>query len=137
MKLDRLGPYVQTFHLGIANLSHGSDCGQVLGVFAKVESVKRGYYPKGGGKVVLHIEPKETLSPLQLEDLGGPLTIKGISHVSNLPDHIPERMVKSAKKDLIRLGRPDIVSKIFSGDEAFGQGVAKKSSVPTRPSMYG
>ncbi len=95
-----------------------------MGVFAKVESVKRGYYPKGGGKVILHIEPKDALSPLQLEDLGGPLTIKGISHVSNLPDHIPERMTKSAKKDLIRLGRPDIVSKIFSGDEAFGQGGA-------------
>lgn len=95
-----------------------------MGVFAKVESVKRGYYPKGGGKVVLHIEPKETLSPLQLDELKGQLMIKGISHVSNLPDHIPERMVKSAKKDLIRLGRPDIVSEIFSGDEAFGQGGA-------------
>lgn len=95
-----------------------------MGVSAKVESIKRGYYPKGGGKVVLHIEPKETLSPLQLDELRGQLIIKGISHVSNLPDHIPERMVKSAKKDLIRLGRPDIVSETFSGDEAFGQGGA-------------
>jgi RNA 3'-phosphate cyclase len=95
-----------------------------MGVFAKIESIKRGYYPKGGGKVILHIEPKDTLSPLQLDDLKGPLMIKGISHVSNLPDHIPERMTKSAKKDLVRLGRPDIVSKIFGGDEAFGQGGA-------------
>jgi RNA 3'-phosphate cyclase len=95
-----------------------------MGVFAKIESIKRGYYPKGGGRVILHIEPKETLSPLQLDDLKGPLMIKGISHVSNLPDHIPERMTKSAKKDLVRLGRPDIVSKIFGGDEAFGQGGA-------------
>lgn len=95
-----------------------------MGVSAKVESVKRGYYPKGGGKVVLHIEPKETLSPLQLDELKGQLMIKGISHVSNLPDHIPERMTKSAKKDLVRLGRPDIVSRVFGGDEAFGQGGA-------------
>jgi RNA 3'-phosphate cyclase len=95
-----------------------------MGVFAKVESIKRGYYPKGGGKVVLHIEPKETLAALNLDDLREPLRIKGISHVSNLPNHIPERMMKSAKKDLVRLGRPDIVSKAFSDDEAFGQGGA-------------
>jgi RNA 3'-phosphate cyclase len=95
-----------------------------MGVSAKVESVKRGYYPKGGGKVVLHIEPRDRLVPIQLDDLKVPLTINGISHVSNLPDHIPDRMVRSAKKDLVRLGRPDIISKTFSGDEAFGQGGA-------------
>lgn len=95
-----------------------------MGVFAKVESIKRGYYPKGGGKVVLHVEPKEILKPLQLDELREPLRIKGISHVSNLPDHIPERMAKSAKKELVRLGRPDIETKVFAGEEAFGQGGA-------------
>lgn len=95
-----------------------------MGVFAKVERVKRGYYPKGGGKVVLHVEPRSKLSPLVLGEIRGPLMMSGISHVSNLPPHIPERMAKSAKEELIRLGRSDIICETFDGEKAFGQGGA-------------
>jgi len=95
-----------------------------MGVFAKIERVRRGYYPKGGGKVVLHIEPPDKIEPLQLKERREPLMMGGLSHVSNLPSHIPERMVKSAKKNLVRMGRPDIETETFSGEEAFGQGGA-------------
>ncbi len=95
-----------------------------MGVFAKVERVKRGYYPKGGGRVVLHVEPREKLTPLNLDGIEEPLRIGGISHVSNLPAHIPERMAESAKKELVRLGRPDIELKTYGNEEAFGQGGA-------------
>ncbi len=95
-----------------------------MGVFAKVEKVKRGYYPKGGGKVVLHIEPKDKLVPLNLDKVSEGLRIGGISHVSNLPSHIPERMAGSAKKELVRLGRPDIELRTYGGDDALGQGGA-------------
>ncbi len=95
-----------------------------MGVFAKVEKVRRGYYPKGGGKVVLHIEPRDRLVPLNLEKVEQPLRISGISHASNLPSHIPERMAESAKKELVRLGRPDIELRTYGDEDAFGQGGA-------------
>jgi RNA 3'-terminal phosphate cyclase (ATP) len=95
-----------------------------MGVFAKVEKVKRGYYPKGGGKVVLHIEPRDKLVPLNLDKANGDLRIGGISHVSNLPSHIPERMAESAKKELVRLGRLDIELRTYGVEDSFGQGGA-------------
>ena len=70
-----------------------------FGLNAEVEVKKRGYYPKGGGKVVLIGSPS-SLSPIMLEKLEEIEKVKGISHCGNLPEHVARRQKKSAEKNL-------------------------------------
>lgn len=66
-----------------------------LGVEVRVEGVRRGYYPRGGGEVRLEVA-RGRLKPLALEEPGAILAIEGRSHVSNLPEHIANRMRDAA-----------------------------------------
>ncbi len=70
-----------------------------MGAKADMEIVRRGYYPKGGGEVVLRVTP----SKLKSIDLAGgrPSEIHGNVHCSNLPDHVPRRIRHAAIKELI------------------------------------
>ncbi len=73
-----------------------------MGAEAGVELIKRGYYPKGGGKVVLRADPsdlKGVAFEKEICDL-----IRGISHCSNLPKHVAERQAKAAKTFLEEKG---------------------------------
>ncbi|MFQ6061505.1 MAG: RNA 3'-terminal phosphate cyclase [Thermoplasmata archaeon] len=93
-----------------------------MGVFARIEKVRRGYYPRGGGRVVLHVEPVTGLDPLALGERGKILRIGGIAHTGNLPSHIADRMKKGAEEKLAEVASTGIESKTFSGEEAFGRG---------------
>lgn len=67
-----------------------------MGYEGEVECVRRGHYPKGGGKIRGGIDPIETLRPITLTSLGGIDSISGRSHCVKLPGHIAERQAKSA-----------------------------------------
>lgn len=67
-----------------------------IGVKTKVELIRRGHYPEGGGEVRVY-EVRGDISSFQITDQGKLLMIKGIAHVSSLPQHIAEREAKSAK----------------------------------------
>ena len=69
-----------------------------------VRLLKRGYYPKGGGKIELSIKPKYSFdnlpkNPINLLGQGELLQIKGISHASkNLEKaNVAERQAKTAE----------------------------------------
>jgi RNA 3'-terminal phosphate cyclase (ATP) len=65
------------------------------GIKFTVEVLKRGYYPKGGGRVSCVIEPCKTAAPV--EYLNNRLVEpKIISVCSMLPKHVAERQVSSA-----------------------------------------
>ena len=70
-----------------------------MGVNADVEIIKRGYYPKGNGRVVVNISPSGRLNPLKITKRGSLLGVRGQSHSLNLPAHIVERMANSAKDE--------------------------------------
>ncbi len=69
---------------------------------ADVESelIKRGHYPKGGGKVKVTIRPSE-LEAISMSE--GIERIEGRAFVSELPEHIAERMKKQVLKEFIEL----------------------------------
>ncbi len=67
-----------------------------------IELVKRGYYPKGGGKVVLYVNPSN-LSGKAFEAERCDV-VRGISHCSNLPKHIAKRQAEAAKSFLTERG---------------------------------
>jgi len=68
-----------------------------MGIKIISELEKRGHYPKGGGKVIVTIEPGEVKGYEVEDDID---EIRGNAFVTNLPDHIAERMKKSAEKEL-------------------------------------
>lgn len=64
---------------------------------------RRGYYPRGGGRIEVAVEPG-SLSALQLGVPGKLKTLCGNAHVANLPAHIVNRMRSAAIIPLQRFG---------------------------------
>lgn len=70
---------------------------QSMGYIAKMDIVRRGHYPRGGGILKVKINPVKCLIPVKLIDLKFN-KIKGISHAVNLPEHVAVRQAESAQK---------------------------------------
>lgn len=67
-----------------------------LGIDASVDLIKRGHYPKGGGKVILKVKPVNKIVPISSTYRGNIIAVYGISHCTNLPNHIAIRQAKAA-----------------------------------------
>lgn len=72
-----------------------------LKAVTSIDLLARGYYPKGGGLVNLHVQSSklEGVSFKSIDD-----GVRGVSHCSNLPSHIAERQARSAKAVLEKEG---------------------------------
>jgi len=51
-------------------------------IYTKINNKWRGYYPKGGGEMHLHIKPISNLNAVTLIDVGVPRGITGWSYVA-------------------------------------------------------
>ncbi|MGI0148199.1 MAG: RNA 3'-terminal phosphate cyclase, partial [Thermoplasmata archaeon] len=94
------------------------------GAQVDVMLLRRGYYPRGGGIVEVTILPEARAEPFHTEGPGGLRAIRGIAHASNLPEDIPKRMKHAAMRRLHGRGDVKIEERVYSGDEAVGQGGA-------------
>jgi RNA 3'-terminal phosphate cyclase (ATP) len=97
---------------------------EAMGAEVRLESLRHGYYPRGGGEVGLAVATGRPLKPLWLEDPGPLREIRGVAHVAHLPMHIPERMAATARAVLADLGPVHIETRVLGDAEAFGQGGA-------------
>jgi RNA 3'-terminal phosphate cyclase (ATP) len=97
---------------------------RTLGGHVDVEVPRRGYYPRGGGLVDAVIEPTLTWSPIRSAEASGTGRVRGIAHVSNLPEDIPKRMVHAALRRLHGIPDVKIEQRVYNGEEAIGQGGA-------------
>lgn len=96
-----------------------------MGVRARIEVLKRGYYPRGGGEVAVEVLPSLPLQPLLLDAPGDHLRkIRVYAHIANLPDHIVQRMVSSALAELPASPAPSINQTVLGADQAIGAGGA-------------
>ena len=76
---------------------------KLMGYEVRIELVRRGHYPKGGGEVRVTVEkPPRALSAIELVNRGNIRFIKGRSHCVKLPKHVAERQARSAKELLSR-----------------------------------
>jgi RNA 3'-terminal phosphate cyclase (ATP) len=92
-----------------------------MGLRVRASLLRRGYYPRGGGEVLLEVEPGVP-APLRLEGHGRAWRIGGEAHVANLPVTIAERMRDAA---LAALGREaEIRAHALGREEAWGTGGA-------------
>ncbi len=80
-----------------------------LGIDFKVELVRRGHYPRGGGEVVVTYRPSRAKAA-NLVDAGKVLSIGGLSHCVRLPSHVAMRQARAAEGALRHLGVPVSIS---------------------------
>ncbi len=101
--------------------------------------LKRGHYPKGGGEVVLRVEPGSPRPLPTGEDIS---KVKGSAFVSSLPEHIMRRMRKQVLKEFVDIP-VDVKLRSFDspspgtgitlwteGDISVGIGVLGEKGVP-------
>ncbi len=95
-----------------------------MGLRAEIELVAWGFYPVGGGEVRVRIAGRAgALMPISLTERGDGARVWGWGVVSNLPAHIPQRMVDRARNLLAQAGlKADLQPKIVRGAGA-GAGI--------------
>lgn len=91
-----------------------------MGYTAKMDIIRRGHYPRGGGIVNVKIKPVRKLNPVKLIDLKFD-KVKGISHAVNLPEHVAIRQAESAEK-VLEAGGIESEIEIEHSDNASGHG---------------
>jgi RNA 3'-terminal phosphate cyclase (ATP) len=69
-----------------------------FGAKASLEIRQRGYYPRGQGSVLLKVEPGNLKPTLLTGSIS--YEVVGISHCSNLPEHVARRQAQSASDAL-------------------------------------
>ncbi|MGA9189137.1 MAG: RNA 3'-terminal phosphate cyclase [Methanosarcina sp.] len=91
-----------------------------LGYAGNVTLKKHGYYPKGGGKVSAFFEPCRLWGFHFLKEEE---EIKGISHASNLPAHVPLRQAEAASARLLEDGYSSRIETQSFEDFSTGSGI--------------
>jgi RNA 3'-terminal phosphate cyclase (ATP) len=79
-----------------------------MGVEAGIEVLRRGHYPKGGGEVVLKAMPVKSVRPIRALERGPVQSIRGVSHCTNLPEHVSVRQAASAERLLREKGNANV-----------------------------
>ncbi len=75
---------------------------QRLGVDISIKLLKRGHYPRGGGRVIFCTEPIDSIKPVKIIERGKIKSIRGLSHAVKLPKHVALRQVDAARKLLLK-----------------------------------
>ena len=76
-----------------------------IGIRAKLDIMRPGYVPRGGGIIEIRVEPIGKLKPLNLTEQGKILHIKGIALSSHLKDkRVSQRMAAECRKVLSSYG---------------------------------
>jgi len=68
---------------------------EFLGIQFSVTAERRGFYPKGGGRVKVEVGPSDGLRSMHMSDYHASHEVKIISRCSNLPRHVAERQLDS------------------------------------------
>jgi len=91
-----------------------------IGHHIDLKLLKRGYYPKGGGRLQADMKPLKNWKPFHIQDLQVDY-IRGISHCTRLPQHVAIRQAQAAEKE-IKLAGYDAQIQIDTAGDALGPG---------------
>ena len=96
-----------------------------MGIAPRLDVVRRGYYPRGGGELRLALDPCAP-RPLHLRTRGTLVTIGGHAHVAHLPEHIATRMrdAACARLTAVTAVAPSIAAAVLDPSAAQGPGGA-------------
>ena len=73
------------------------DAYRSVGIVFDLTATRRGYYPRGGGRVTIQVEPCVSLSPLGGPDPSPLSEVALLSRCGSLPKHVAERQLSSAE----------------------------------------
>jgi len=79
-----------------------------MGYKVRVECLRRGHYPAGGGLIRAEVEPIESVEPINLTQAGGVRKIFGNAHAVKLPPNVAQRMAHAATKRLLKAGYSEV-----------------------------
>ncbi len=98
---------------------------QRIGITARLNIIRPGYVPRGGGIIEIDVEPvKRELKPIALPTQGKVIGIEGIALASHLKDRIvAERMAEKCNEVLISNGKSASIE-IVHDDKASQKGAA-------------
>lgn len=108
----------------------------------ELEIIRRGYYPRGGGEVAAHIQPKLSswkeaarLHPYQLTGRGAPARIAGIAFAADAlaERQVAERMAAAAKEELGDWHCPVHIDAAYGPAHNPGAGIALWAEVSRSP----
>lgn len=71
-----------------------------MGAEIKVNLVRPGFFPRGGGRIELEVHPIKRLKPIKLVERGKLISTKGVIYIAGLPQHIAEREIKVLARKL-------------------------------------
>jgi RNA 3'-terminal phosphate cyclase (ATP) len=111
-----------------------------MGIAARLRGDRWGFYPRGGGRVVVEVAGGADLFPTTLVYRGGSPELRGVSAVANLPRKIAERQRDRALQRLRREGlsaEVEIVEADASGTGTFLMLVAEIAGIPAGFSALG
>ncbi len=75
-----------------------------IGIVFSLDVKRRGYYPSGGGRAIVRIEPCRRVVPLDLTNRPHDPPIAIVSRAGLLPNRVPEQQASSAVSELSRFG---------------------------------
>ncbi|KAL1730111.1 RNA 3'-terminal phosphate cyclase domain-containing protein [Schizophyllum commune] len=76
-------------------------CRRAFGLDADLTIQRRGYYPKGGGRLEIVVRPVAgPLRPMTLLERGKVQRVRGIAHVAGVPRSLAEQMAQGARNVL-------------------------------------
>nr|AIE98696.1 RNA 3'-terminal-phosphate cyclase (rtcA, RTCD1) [uncultured marine thaumarchaeote KM3_06_C02] len=85
---------------------------RIVGIEANIETLRRGYFPRGEGLVKVSIKRSNGVSSIN-NLTPRKCNVKGISVCSNLPMHVAERQMESAREYLVSKRIPLDESEIY------------------------
>lgn len=92
-----------------------------MGPRVSARLVRHGFYPRGGGRIEVEIEPA-LLRRIDCLDRGAPLGHGGVALFASIPGEIAARLAKAARKDLSGWGEDAIVIRELPAEQ--GPGIA-------------
>ena len=107
---------------------------QRIGIDFTIAVSRRGYYPRGGGRVTAAIGPSAGLRPLDLAEKHGVKEVLLVSRCGRLPRHVAERQLESATADLVSAGF-DIASTQLAEEQSDSPG-SSLLAYSVSPSKY-
>ena len=75
-----------------------------IGIGFSSEAERRGYYPRGGGRVRVEVQPCPQIKPLTMVEPQGEYPATIMSRCGHLPAHVAERQMRSAAATLQKRG---------------------------------
>ena len=88
-----------------------------MGADTDLTLVRRGYYPEGGGEIKVTVRPSELSGMECVGDVEQSIGIGGRVFLTNLPDHISDRMMQAAERELKGKLGMDVPIRIERSDE--------------------